>query len=50
MLAKEEDDGWDDVGEGDLVVLDMRAESFDVEFGHYREGPAAIEALVNTAC
>lgn len=35
MLAEEQHDRRDDVGEGDLVLLDEAAEVFEVEFRHH---------------
>ncbi len=50
VFAQEQDDGRDDVGEGDFVVLDGFAEVFDVEFGHDNEGEAVVEAGVEETC
>lgn len=49
MLAKQENDGRDDVGKCDLVVLDVLAKPFNVKFGHYEERQTGIYALVQHA-
>lgn len=47
VFAEEEDDGGDDVGECYLGALDRGAEFLDVESGHYYQGKAAVEGLVD---
>ena len=49
MFPKQENNGRDDVGKCDLVVLDMLAKPFNVEFGHYKECQTRIDALVQHA-
>lgn len=50
MLAKEQNDWRDDVGEGDFVVLYYGAELFYLEFGHYDCCQAAVHGLMYLAC
>ena len=47
MFAEEEDDGRDDVGEGDFLVLHDGAEFLDFKFGHHDGCQAAVEGLVD---
>ncbi len=50
VFAEEQDDGWDEVSEGDLLVLHDGAELFDVELGHYYCRQTAVEGLVDETC
>ena len=47
VFPQKQDDGWHDVGEGDLLVLDNGAELLEVEFGHDDEFPPAVHRLVD---
>ena len=50
MLAEEQHDGRDDVGEGDLVLLDEAAEVFEVELGHDDKLQTGVQALMDHTC
>ena len=46
MLAQQQHHGRNHVCKRDLVLLDVGAKAFDVEFGHDDQSPSAVEALV----
>ena len=46
MLAEKQDDGRNDVGESNLVVLDNGTELLNLEFRHDDESETGVETLV----
>jgi len=49
VFAQEQDDGGNDVTEGDAVVLDVGAPFLDVEFLHHDKLVAAVDCLMEEA-